>query len=244
MNKDRAPHVFMVLVLSIIVLSLAGAAMIMGSMIYQFSRGEKLFVEKSSHTEMDSLTIHQGKEMDSDDIAGSDAAATVNHATVVVNGDNGPDMGVIISSNGYLIAQDIEGSVPLSVELDDGSVHSAKLVTYDPLSGLSLLKIPDESLRAALFAAEAPPVGSRLYKISYYEGEFALFEGIVSSERTVGDGLPVLVSDIPECSEGFSIFVNSEGEILAAGHCPVDELRSGAVSGSYIKSFLSAAGAD
>lgn len=99
--------------------------------------------------------------------------------------DSGQGSGVIISKDGYIVTNKhvIGSGVEFSVNFYDGSTREAKLVGYDELSDIAVIKVPfsEDLVPIALSDREALTVGEDLYAIGNpYGYTWSFTSGIVS----------------------------------------------------------------
>ena len=98
--------------------------------------------------------------------------------------------GFIISSDGYILTNyhvvesAHRGNLPLTVCMVDGSEHEAKVVGYEQLSDVALVKIEATGLNAAVIAnSDNIRVGERVYAVGNPFGDltYTMTDGIVSA---------------------------------------------------------------
>ncbi len=245
--KDRSPGIFLVLVVSILILSLMGASLIMGSLIYQFSRGERIFSEGEDPRDSDQLVIHQSDDQTDPEEDGSVVSLAVMPSTVLVLRGEEQYLGLVVGSNGYVLTGPQPEGASLEVQVG-GRTYPVEALVADPVTGLSLLKISADSLRTAVFGdSDSLYQGCRIYKIDLVAGEPSVFEGIVSSIHQLdlsGTEVPAVAADIPPSSSGFCLLVDSDGRVVAAGSCLEDTPCTGCYAGNYVLEFAAFAGAD
>jgi S1-C subfamily serine protease len=95
--------------------------------------------------------------VDANGVAGKVGPAVVNINTVVAGGA-AAGTGMIITSSGEVLTNNhvIKGATQISVELADGSTHSAKVLGYDVTSDVGLIKIDGVSGLPTISTAGAP----------------------------------------------------------------------------------------
>lgn len=117
--------------------------------------------------------------------------------------------GVIISKDGFIVTNNhvVEGADRITVTLDDGSDHQAKIVGRDPQTDIAVIRIEGKDLPAVEMAdSETLEVGDRVLAIGnpFGIGE-TVTSGIVSAKgRRVG-----ILSDV----NGYENFIQTDAAI-------------------------------
>ena len=100
---------------------------------------------------------------------------------------SGAGSGVIYSNDGYIITNNhvIDGATNITVILNDGTKHTAKLIGTDSKTDLAVIKIEATGLQAAVFGnSDSLVVGEQVIAIGNPLGELggSVTEGIISAK--------------------------------------------------------------
>jgi serine protease Do len=131
----------------------------------------------------------------------------------------------------------------VTVTLQDGSSHQARVLARDPDVDLALLGIPSNGGPSAVFASEAPRPGQMVFAFGHPWGQRNVLTGgvlsAVTSARTRRGEIPVLRSDVrlaPGNSGG--PLLNAAGEVLGLNAMIFGGDQSITIPASVIKEFL------
>ena len=138
-------------------------------------------------------------------------------SVVKIVGDYIIGSGFIISSDGYVVTNYhvIQNEVNPHVVFDNGKSYLAKIISYDPIVDLAILKIAEKDLPVLSWGnSDEFSIGSAVYALGYpwadiLKGEISVTKGIFSAKRRSDDGVVEFIQTDTSLNHG-----NSGGPLI------------------------------